>query len=326
MFINFIEFFLKGLAFFGTVIILLWIVRWESISYVASTRGEKNRYPSVFYIIKLFSRNHFFHQKNIKQLYTLAFFSLGGGFLQFTMFPLCGTFFFQGREIFSEYCRTEIGLALVLVGIVVNHIAVGMARNYRSHHGRNMHIVSRLACFISSTGILLITLLSLFVTYESLDFHEIVRRQNSFFEYGLFLQPVAAIVFFGCIQIEGCTELFPVTDKNYYNEIDGFEIFFLKFLEKTRWLCLITVYVFVFLGGYSLLPGLDHVIKIFPKILQISQFVSLIFKISLVAFIAIVVRYSFLEYREIDITRLAFKKLIPIAFINFIIMASMKIY
>ena len=326
MFANFIEFFLKGLACFGTVILLLWVIRWESASYAIFLREGGSRTSSLFYMIKLLSRNQFFNQKSMGWLCVISLFSLVGAFLPFMAFPLCENIFWQGRDIFTEYFRTETGLILVFLGIMVNHVCVGVVKNYQKYHGQNMYIASRLACFISSMGILFVILLSLFLTYESFDFHEIVRRQNSFFGYGLFLQPVAAILFFGCMQIEGNTRLFSVPEKNDYNGVEGIEVFFLKLLEKTRWLCLMVIYVFVFLGGYSLLPGLEHIVEIFPKILHIGQFVSLVFKVSLVSFVAIIVKYSFLERREVDSIRWAFGKCIPLAFVNFAVTVGIKFY
>ena len=322
----FIEFFLKGLFCFSTVALLLWIIRWESISYAISFSKSGSFYSPIFYIIKLLSKNCYFNQKNTGKLCIIIFFSLVGGFFQFIMFPLCGNIFLQGREIFTEYYRSENGLALVPITIIFNHIFVGVIKSYREFPGKSMYLESRLACFISSTGILLIILLSLIITYESFDFHEIVKKQHSFFKYGLFLQPVASILFFKCIQIEGNAKLFSMAEKNYYNDLDGIEVFFLNFLEKTRWLCFIILYVFIFLGGYSLIPGLDYIIKIFPKFQHIGEFLSLIFKISIVAFISIIIKNSFLKQRDIDITRLAFGWLIPIAFINFIITIGLKIY
>ena len=326
MFVDFVEFFLKGLACLGTGFILLWIVRWESISYTTSIRRSGGSSSFVFYMMKLFYRNHFFNRKNIKWLYMIAFLSLSGSFLQFAVFPLCENIFWQGREIFTEYYRTEIGLMIVPIVIIINHIFVEIIKNCRAHHQQKVHIISRLSQFISSLGILFIILLSLFITYDSFDFHEIVRKQNSFFEYGLFLQPVAAILFFGCIQIEGNAKLFSISEKNYYSDLDGVEVFFLKLLEKTRWLCFITLYVFVFLGGYSLIPGMNNIVEIFTNFLHVGQFVSLVLKISFVAFVAIIVRNSFLENREIDTAQMAFKKLIPMAFINFVVTVGIKIY
>ena len=323
MLVEIMEFFLKGLACFGTVAILLWIVRWESASYTAFAEGRERVSSSFFYIIKLFSRNKFFNQSS----YVIAFLSLFSGFLLFAVFPLCEKILWDGREIFTEYYRTENGMAIVLIGIILNHIFVDMVKNYRHRYsGQSMHIASRLSGFISSIGILVVILLSLFLTYESFNFHDIVRQQDSFSKYGIFLQPVAALLFLGCIHIDSNVKIFSIFEKNHYHEIDGVEIFFLKLMVKARWLCFIVLYVFLFLGGYSLLPGLDYVVSYFPKALHISQLFSLILKASLVAFIMIVIKLSFLEKRDIDINRLAFGKLIPIAFVNFIITMGMKIY
>ena len=326
MFVDFAEFFLKGLACLGTGFILLWIVRWESISYTTSIRRSGTSSSFIFYVIKLFSRNHFFNRKNMKWLYIMAFLSLSGSFLQFAAFPLSENIFWQGREIFTEYFRTEIGLLLVPIAIIINHIFVEIIKNCRERHGQEMDIVSRLSQFISSIGTLFVVLLSLYVTYESFDFHDIVNRQKSFFEYGLFLQPIAAMLLLGCIQIEGKAKLFSISEKNYYGEMDGVEVFFLELLEKTRWLCFIMLYVFVFLGGYSLIPGMNYIVEIFTNFLHIGQFISLIIKISFVAFIAIIIKNSFLETREIDTRKLAFGKLIPIAIINFIVTMGIRIY
>ena len=324
--VYFVEFFLKGLACFGTVAVLLWIIRWVSMSYTASVRGGGSISPVVFYVMKLVSRSQLFERKDTRRLYLIAFFSLTGSFFPFMMFPLCENIFWQGREIFTEYWRTDIGLVLVLVGIIFNHIAFGIVKNYQGGHEQNMHITSRLASFVSSMGTLFFILLSLFLAYGSCDFHEIVNKQNSFFEYGLFLQPIAAVLFLGCIHMEGNTKLFSVSEQNHYNDIKGIEILFLKLLEKTRWLCLMTIYVFVFLGGYSLLPGLEHVVGFFPGSLHVGQFISLVFKISFVAFVAIIIKYSCFERRGVDITRLVFDKIIPIAFINFIVTLGARFY
>ena len=326
MFGSFVEFFLKGLACFGMVVLLLWIVRRGSVSYAISLKGGGTATSSIFTIMKLLSRNRFSGPKDMKRPFMISFLSLAGSFFPFTIFPLCENISWQGREIFTEYFRTEAGLAIVLMGIMTNHICVSMVKSSQKCHGQNMCVASRLACFASSMGTLLMIFLSLLILYESFDFHDIVKRQKSFFEYGLFLQPIAAILFFGCIQIEGNIKFFSVSEKNHYNEIGGFEVFSLKLLEKSRWLCLVTAYVFVFLGGYALVPGLEHLVEIFPKFLYVGQFISLIFKISLVAFMSIVIKYSFLEQREIDVTRWAFGKLIPMAFINFVVMVAIKIY
>ena len=323
MLVDILEFLLKGLACFGTVFILLWIVRWESASYLAFMQGRKRVASSIFYVVKLIFRNQFFNRRS----YLIAFFSLLAAVLPFTVFPLCENILWYGRDTFTEYYRTENGMALVLVGMIVNHIFVNMIKNYRYRcNGQSMHITSRLSGFISSIGSLSVILLSLFLAYESFDFHEIVKQQESFFEYGIFSQPVAALLFLGCIHIESHFKIFSISEKNYENAIDGVEIFFLKLMEKSRWLCFVMLYVFVFLGGYSLLPGLDYASDYFPEILHISQFFSLVLKTSLITFVMIVIKHSSLERREVDVVKLAFGKLIPIGFINFIITMGVKIY
>jgi NADH-quinone oxidoreductase subunit H len=96
-----------------------------------------------------------------------------------------------------------------------------------------------------------------------------------------------------------------------------FAIFFMA--EYVHMIALSALFIIMFFGGYSVLPGLDLIPLSNPFILPLLQVTSLTIKIALMIWFFVWVRWTFPRFRYDQLMNLGWERLLPLGIVNLII-------
>ena len=324
----------KAITCLGAVLALLWFTTlWQghcNSIMMGQKGGIKNIFLPFLDGVRLLLHGHGGGQGE-KYFYSLiiTFLTLLTILLPFTVFPLCQAIWIGEEKVFLEYYHAEGGALFVWIIMLFNLPMAYLLKERSKSYFQELIFMKRVTNFICSFGVGLIILLSLFLTYQSFNFHTIVAKQVPNFVsflpgWGLFRQPLAAILFFVVLQVGVGIGPFAIFDENDTPQLSGLRIFLLKLLQKMHTLSLVTLFVFIFMGGYSLIPGMDYIIKMIPYLLWEMQFFSLLLKIALVFLVLSLFKYSLVRYRSIDTVNLLFKRPMPLALGNLVLTFLLK--
>ena len=306
---------LKMLICVGGALFLLWFMAlWQGVGNSIMMGQRGGGFKNIF--LPFIDGIRFLSVPRAKE-HSLAtsFLALLVAFLPFTAFPLCQAFVVDGEQFFPEYHPSGQGVIFVWVVLLFHWPMAYLLKNKSRTYLQELVLLECGINFISYLVLGPIILLSLFLSYQSFDFHTIVAQQNS--TVALFRWPLAGILFFVCCQIGSCSGPFA-------SSLEEDDSFLLKFLQKMHTLSLTILFVFVFMGGYALIPGLAVVAKIIPHFLLVLQFFSLLVKIALVFLALSIFTYSFPRYRSTDTINLLFKCLMPLALGHLLVVFYLK--
>ena len=162
------------------------------------------------------------------------------------------------------------------------------------------------------------------------DIHLIVSAQTGYWfgflpKWGVFVQPVAAMLFLIGIFAESNRLPFDLAEgeseivAGYHLEYSSmkFAIFFMA--EYIHMIALSALFIILFFGGYSLLPGLDLISTDSAILIGILQAVSLITKIAVMIWIFVWVRWTLPRFRYDQLMDLGWQRLLPLGIVNLIV-------
>jgi NADH-quinone oxidoreductase subunit H len=89
--------------------------------------------------------------------------------------------------------------------------------------------------------------------------------------------------------------------------------------EYIHMIALSALFIILFFGGYSLLPGLDLIAKQTPELLSILELSSLVIKIALMVWFFVWVRWTFPRFRYDQLMNLGWERLLPLGIVNLIV-------
>lgn len=337
MLLDTLDFLLRFLVLFGSMSILLFLaislenMFYENIYGVGLKMGQGRNILKQFaaeFFRLLCLGNHSSTHRSMAKVYFSTVGCLCIALLPFLAFPLHESFSLTGKTHTSEYHYLKMGVLFVLLVQVFGQVVIYIIQQ-QNNYLQDIFVLRKFVNYINSKALSLLVLLPLIAIYASVDFHDIVKIQSSTLtnflpSYGIFLQPISAILFLVCMQMESGIGMFGNAEDSgdlgrcHYQNLDGREIFLLEFTQRTHWFGLVLLYVFVFLGGYGVFPGLDKIISIIPQSENFIQFFSLVIKVIIVVFILTVITTTLPRLRARDGMDLSFKKLIPLAFVNFL--------
>lgn len=194
-----------------------------------------------------------------------------------------------------------------------------------------------LALGLSLVGILLL--------FNSLDFLEIIRSQETFLQFsffkkdilisflpnwGIFYQPLGAIICFVALIAECNRVPFDLPEaeaelvSGYHTEYGGIKLILFYIGEYSAMMVASALMVIFYFGGYSLYPWTqDSLTQFFGSSLQASLCLFLIFivKFFFFLFVFIWIRWSVPRFRYDQLMSLGWTKLLPLALLNAIVTA-----
>ncbi len=169
-----------------------------------------------------------------------------------------------------------------------------------------------------------LTVLTVAFIARSMDLVEIVRRQESSGAWYGFLMPVSFVVFWISAVAETNRAPFDLPEAEselvagYHTEYSGMKFAFFYMAEYAHMVLVSSLVVILFFGGW--LPPFPGV-KALAFLHALPGFVWYLVKIMFFLYLYVWIRATFPRYRFDSLIRLVWKWLIPLALVNFLVVA-----
>jgi NADH-quinone oxidoreductase subunit H len=352
-----VEYISKFLFFIVAVLVispvLTWVERKQSAvmqDRIGANRAEifGLRMLGLFHALadslKLFSKEYFVPNGAERFLFHLApCISLFFAVLGFAIIPHANTLMLDGQAVPMQIVNLNIGLLyfFAVLGMAVYGVVLGAwasNNNYALLGG--LRASAQMISYEVSIGV---SLVGIILVYQSVDLMEITRAQGELLwgflpRWGIFLQPLAFFIFMAAGIAETKRIPFDAPEGEseivgYYIEYSGmgFGMYFLTDFLETILIASLTVTFF--LGGWQV-PYLDGwILQAFSDstflgifqlnnfILTVVQFGAFVFKVCVLLFIMMTIRWTLPRFRYDQIMNLGWKMLLPLSLLNIVVTA-----
>ncbi|RNC68498.1 MAG: NADH-quinone oxidoreductase subunit H [Desulfuromonadales bacterium] len=245
--------------------------------------------------------------------------------------------FFGARSYQMQVARLDAGILVVLaisgVGIIGTILAGWSSNNKFSLLGA-ARAASQMISYEISMGLALI---SLVVTYGTLDLNEMVRYQSGILygalpTWGIFMQPLAFLLFLTAAIAENKRVPFDLPEceselvAGYFTEYSAMKMGLFMLSEFIEIVVVSALLVTLFLGGYNL-PWLTDAGFAFPNgatwampqpAVVLLQVLTFTVKVVLAGCFQIQIRWSLPRFRYDQLMRFGWKFLLPLAALNLV--------
>lgn len=263
--------------------------------------------------------------------YTIApIIALVVAILPLACIPVAAPFQFNGQLIYPEVFRTELGIFYAFAVSALGSYGILLAGWASNNKYSMLGALRACAQMVSYELSLSLAIVAMVFVYGSNDIHQMVEAQTGYwFDYipkwGIFIQPFAGMLFLIGIFAESNRLPFDLAEgeseivAGYHVEYSSvkFALFFMA--EYIHMIVLSSLFIILFFGGYSLLPGLDLVAQQAPEFTTVLQVLSAVTKVALMIWFFIWVRWTLPRFRYDQLMNLGWQKLLPIGVINLII-------
>jgi NADH-quinone oxidoreductase subunit H len=289
--------------------------------------------------IKLVFKEENIPAQSHKVLFTLAP-ALGvlPPFLAFAVIPFAGSILWQGNEYFVQVSNLNVSL-LFLLAITSLHVYSVLAAGWASNNKFSLMGALRSSSQMISYEIAIgITIVSMVMTYGTLDLREIVKMQaadGALPAWGFALQPVAFLTLWVSSFAETNRLPFDLPEgeselvAGYHTEYSGlkFALFFLA--EYASMLLSSAFLATLFLGGYNVpfvseihlrefYSGFGLTTDLASIFCVLTQLMSFVAKIWFFMWIFVWVRWTLPRFRYDQLMDLGWKVMLPIGVLNVI--------
>ena len=243
--------------------------------------------------------------------------------------PLMAPFEVFGRTVYPEVFRSDMGIFFAFAVSALGSYGIllaGWASNNKFSMLGALRACAQMVSYELSLSTAIVAMIFYFGTN---DIHQMVTYQTGYWfgflpKWGVFIQPVAAMLFLVGIFAESNRLPFDLAEgeseivAGYHLEYSSmkFAIFFMA--EYVHMIALSALFIILFFGGYSILPGLDMIAQS-PVITPILQVTSLIIKIALMIWFFVWVRWTFPRFRYDQLMDLGWQRLLPLGILNLIV-------
>ncbi|NOT79302.1 MAG: NADH-quinone oxidoreductase subunit NuoH [Bacteriovoracaceae bacterium] len=244
--------------------------------------------------------------------------------------PIMGPFQFFDRTVYPEVFRSDMGIFFAFAASALGSYGIllaGWASNNKYTMLGALRACAQMVSYELSLSTAVVAMIFIFGTN---DIHLMVDWQTGYWfgfipKWGVFVQPVAAMLFLVGIFAESNRLPFDLAEgeseivAGYHLEYSSmkFAIFFMA--EYVHMIALSALFIIMFFGGYSVLPGLDLIPLSNPFILPLLQVTSLTIKIALMIWFFVWVRWTFPRFRYDQLMNLGWERLLPLGIVNLII-------
>jgi len=183
-----------------------------------------------------------------------------------------------------------------------------------------------------------LTVLGLILIYGTVDLVDIVEQQSGMLlgflpAWGIFLQPVGAVLFLAAAQAENRRIPFDLPEAEseliagYFTEYSAMKMGLFMFAEFIEIAIIAALFTTLFLGGYNLpwmsdagftLPG-GHLVALGHGATVITQMLVFLLKVMVICSFLILVRWSLPRFRYDQLLRFAWKFMLPLALANLVV-------
>lgn len=244
--------------------------------------------------------------------------------------PIIGPIEFDGRTIFPEVFRSDMGIFFAFAVSALGSYGIllaGWASNNKYSMLGALRACAQMVSYELSLSTAIVAMIFVFGTN---DIHLMVNAQTGYWfgflpKWGFFMQPLAALLFLVGIFAESNRLPFDLAEgeseivAGYHLEYSSmkFALFFMA--EYIHMIALSALFIILFFGGYSLLPGLDLIPTDNAFVLPLLQAISLITKIAIMVWIFVWVRWTLPRFRYDQLMDLGWRRLLPLGIVNLIV-------
>ncbi len=278
--------------------------------------------------VKLFFKEDIIQRQADKWLFNISpVLVMFSSLLAFCFIPLGEPLRIGTYTLTLWIAESPVGL-LVVLGLssisVFGVIFGGWASNSKYPLMGALRSVIQVLSYEIPTGLTALTVVFL---ARSMDLVEIVRRQEASGVWYGFLMPVSFVVFWISAVAETNRAPFDLPEAEselvagYHTEYSGMKFAYFYMAEYAHMVLVSSLVVILFFGGW--LPPFPGV-KALAFLHRVPGFVWYLVKIMFFLYLYVWIRATFPRYRFDSLIRLVWKWLIPLALVNFLVVALVR--
>jgi len=244
--------------------------------------------------------------------------------------PVAGPIEAFGRTIFPEVFRSDMGIFFAFAVSALGSYGILLAGWSSNNKYSMLGALRACAQMVSYELSLSTSLVAMIFVYGTNDIHQMVSSQTGYWfgvipQWGFFYQPIAAMLFLVGIFAESNRLPFDLAEgeseivAGYHLEYSSmkFALFFMA--EYIHMIALSALFIIMFFGGYSLLPGFDLIAGTNPALIVVLQVASLVIKVAFMIWFFVWVRWTLPRFRYDQLMNLGWERLLPLGIANLIV-------
>lgn len=285
--------------------------------------------------IKMFAKEDFIPEGANKIMHTLSpIICVVPALLTFAVIPFGGEYVIGGKHIKLVIADLDVGLIFIFAISSLATYGTVIAGWSSNNNWSLLGSLRASAQMISYEVAMGFTLVGVFMVYGSLQLTQIGAAQESFFRWGIFLQPLGFFMFLACAIAENKRAPFDVAEgeseiiAGYFLEYSGlkFGMFYMaEFLEIVTISALVTTLFFgawhiPFISSAFILSMLSFLNETLANIILMLIHIS-VFWVKVIFFIwfQMTIRWTLPRFRYDQIMKLGWKILLPLSLANILI-------
>ena len=285
--------------------------------------------------IKMFAKEDFIPEGANKIMHTLSpIICVVPALLTFAVIPFGGEYVIGGKHIKLVIADLDVGLIFIFAISSLATYGTVIAGWSSNNNWSLLGSLRASAQMISYEVAMGFTLVGVFMVYGSLQLTQIGAAQESFFRWGIFLQPLGFFMFLACAIAENKRAPFDVAEgeseiiAGYFLEYSGlkFGMFYMaEFLEIVTISALVTTLFFgawhiPFISSSLILSMLSFLNETLANIILMLIHIS-VFWVKVIFFIwfQMTIRWTLPRFRYDQIMKLGWKILLPLSLANILI-------
>lgn len=285
--------------------------------------------------IKMFAKEDFIPEGANKIMHTLSpIICVVPALLTFAVIPFGGEYVIGGKHVNLVIADLDVGLIFIFAISSLATYGTVIAGWSSNNNWSLLGSLRASAQMISYEVAMGFTLVGVFMVYSSLQLTQIGAAQESFFRWGIFLQPLGFFMFLACAIAENKRAPFDVAEgeseiiAGYFLEYSGlkFGMFYMaEFLEIVTISALVTTLFFgawhiPFISSSLILSMLSFLNETLANIILMLIHIS-VFWVKVIFFIwfQMTIRWTLPRFRYDQIMKLGWKILLPLSLANILI-------
>jgi NADH-quinone oxidoreductase subunit H len=293
--------------------------------------------------VKLFTKEDFIPAGADRLLHTLApFLALFPAIVTFAAIPFGDTLQLAGRTIELRAVGLDVGLLYIVAMVSMGVYGIVLAGWASNNRWALLGGIRGSAQMISYEVALGLALISMILTYGTLDLQEMVRSQGGLVlgfipAWGVLYQPVAFIIIFTAGMAESKRVPFDLPEAEseliagYFTEYSGGKQASFMLADFAEVVMVAGLATTMFFGGWQIpyvtsaglqLPGAE-LIPMPALLVTILQVVAFSIKVLFFCWLQILVRWTVPRFRYDQIMNLGWKGMIPVALVNLVVTAAL---
>lgn len=297
--------------------------------------------------IKAFTKEDFIPARAHRLFHTLApFIALVPALTAFAVIPFGNTITIGGATTNLVIADLDVGILFVFAIMSLAAFGIVLA-GWSSYNNYALLGGLRASAQMLSYEIVMgLTLVGVFMVYESLQLTEIARAQGEYFtiggmntwipKWGIFTQPLAFFLFLTAAIAESKRLPFDVAEAEselvagYFIEYSGMKFLMFWMAEFVEIIVISAVVATLFLGGWQVpwlhpdgvhVPFTTVVLSLPPLLISLIGVGAFLTKMIVMIWFQMTVRWTLPRFRYDQIMRLGWKMLLPLALINVVLTA-----